>query len=137
MKFKLLFIGCCAMNALAGEVKFRGEDIMVDGKPFLIRGGEMHPQRIPREYWRHRVRMSCDYGAPISEQGLPTKDYYRYREILAREVGGVDKLPSIPEPIPTMENAMFTPSFLSPLTSGLGEIIPSESSLHFNANNVW
>ena len=30
---------------------------LLDGKPFQIRGGEMHPQRIPREYWDHRIKM--------------------------------------------------------------------------------
>lgn len=76
---------------------------------------------------------SYDYGAPISEQGLPTKDYYRYREILAREVGGVDKLPKVPEPIPTMDIPAFTPSFFAPLTSGLGKIISTPEPLNFEA----
>ena len=32
------------------------QEFMLNGKPFQIRGAEMHPQRIPREYWRHRIR---------------------------------------------------------------------------------
>jgi beta-galactosidase len=32
-------------------------DFLLDGKPFLIRSGEMHAARIPREYWRHRLQM--------------------------------------------------------------------------------
>lgn len=76
---------------------------------------------------------SYDYGSPITEQGLPAKDYHRYREILAREVGGVDKLPPIPDPIPTMEIEPFTPSFFAPLTSALGKPIPSVEPLHFEA----
>ncbi|WP_052698076.1 beta-galactosidase [Luteibacter yeojuensis] len=34
----------------------------LDGKPFRIRSGEMHPARIPREYWRHRIRMAKAMG---------------------------------------------------------------------------
>lgn len=32
-------------------------DFLLDGKPFVIRSGEMHAARIPREYWRHRLEM--------------------------------------------------------------------------------
>ncbi len=76
---------------------------------------------------------SYDYGAPITEQGLPNKDYYRYREILAREVGGVDKLLPIPEPIPTMDIPAFTPSFYAPLTSNLGKAFSATTPRHFEA----
>jgi len=37
-------------------------DYLLDGKPFQIIGGEMHPARIPREYWRHRIRMAKAMG---------------------------------------------------------------------------
>ena len=37
-------------------------DFLLDGKPFRIISGEMHPARIPREYWRHRVRMAKAMG---------------------------------------------------------------------------
>ena len=33
-------------------------DFLLDGKPFQIISGEMHPARIPREYWGHRIRMA-------------------------------------------------------------------------------
>lgn len=45
--------------------KFGGEgnqEFMLNGKPFQIRGAEMHPQRIPREYWRHRIRTARAMG---------------------------------------------------------------------------
>jgi beta-galactosidase len=29
-----------------------------DGKPFQIIGGELHPARIPSEYWKHRIQMA-------------------------------------------------------------------------------
>lgn len=35
---------------------------MLDGKPFLIRCGEMHFARIPKEYWAHRLKMAKAMG---------------------------------------------------------------------------
>jgi len=35
---------------------------LLDGKPFQIKSGEMHPARIPAEYWRHRIRMAKAMG---------------------------------------------------------------------------
>ena len=37
-------------------------DFLLDGKPFQIISGEMHPARIPVEYWRHRVQMAKAMG---------------------------------------------------------------------------
>ena len=37
-------------------------DFLLDGKPFQIRAGEMHPARIPAEYWRHRIQMAKAMG---------------------------------------------------------------------------
>ena len=37
-------------------------DFLLDGKPFQIRSGEMHPQRIPHEYWRQRIAMDKAMG---------------------------------------------------------------------------
>ena len=33
------------------------ETFLLDGQPFQIRCGELHAPRVPREYWRHRLRM--------------------------------------------------------------------------------
>ena len=38
------------------------DDFLLDGKPFQIVAGEMHPARIPPEYWRHRIRMARAMG---------------------------------------------------------------------------
>lgn len=35
---------------------------LMDGKPFQIISGEMHPARIPLEYWRHRIQMAKAMG---------------------------------------------------------------------------
>ncbi len=37
-------------------------EFILDGKPFQIIGGEIHPARIPAEYWRHRIRMAKAMG---------------------------------------------------------------------------
>ncbi|WP_183558715.1 glycoside hydrolase family 35 protein [Mucilaginibacter sp. SP1R1] len=37
-------------------------DFLLDGKPFQIISGEMHPARIPREYWRNRIQMAKAMG---------------------------------------------------------------------------
>jgi beta-galactosidase len=37
-------------------------DFLLDGKPFLIRCGEMHFARVPRQYWQHRLRMAHAMG---------------------------------------------------------------------------
>jgi beta-galactosidase len=33
-----------------------GEQFLLDGQPFLVRSGEMHYPRVPRPYWRDRMR---------------------------------------------------------------------------------
>jgi len=37
-------------------------DFLLDGAPLQIKSGEMHPGRIPAEYWRHRIRMAKAMG---------------------------------------------------------------------------
>jgi beta-galactosidase len=39
-----------------------GESFLLDGEPFQIRSGEMHPARIPAEYWQHRILMAKAMG---------------------------------------------------------------------------
>ncbi len=39
-----------------------GDDFLLDGKPFQVISGELHPARIPAEYWRHRIRMAKAMG---------------------------------------------------------------------------
>ena len=34
----------------------RADQFLLDGAPFLIRSGEMHYPRVPRPYWRDRMR---------------------------------------------------------------------------------
>jgi len=37
-------------------------EFMLDGSPFQIISGEMHPSRIPSDYWRHRIHMAKAMG---------------------------------------------------------------------------
>src|ERR1700761_9375477 len=39
-----------------------GSQFLLDGQPFQIRSAEMHPARIPAEYWTHRIRMAKAMG---------------------------------------------------------------------------
>ncbi|HJP75230.1 MAG TPA: beta-galactosidase [Pseudonocardiaceae bacterium] len=39
-----------------------GSAFLLDGQPFQIRSGEMHPARIPVEYWQHRIAMAKAMG---------------------------------------------------------------------------
>ncbi|MDQ1089685.1 beta-galactosidase family protein [Siphonobacter sp. SORGH_AS_1065] len=38
------------------------EHFLLDGKPFHMISGEMHPARIPKEYWKHRIQMAKAMG---------------------------------------------------------------------------
>ncbi|MEO6612070.1 MAG: beta-galactosidase family protein [Chitinophagaceae bacterium] len=37
-------------------------EFLLDSKPIQLISGEMHPARIPREYWRHRIQMAKAMG---------------------------------------------------------------------------
>lgn len=39
-----------------------GSAFLMNGKPFQIRSGEMHPARIPVQHWRHRIQMAKAMG---------------------------------------------------------------------------
>lgn len=62
----LLFLLLPFAGSLAAQTNHRFSlgkaDFLLDGKPFQIISGEMHPARIPREYWRHRIRMAKAMG---------------------------------------------------------------------------
>ena len=38
------------------------QQFLLDGAAFQIRSGEMHPARIPNDYWRHRIHMAKAMG---------------------------------------------------------------------------
>lgn len=67
----------------AADFAFGGEqnrEFMLDGKPFQIRAGEMHPQRIPRQYWKQRLQAAKAMGLNaisfyVFWNGLETSDH--------------------------------------------------------------
>src|SRR6185437_12305994 len=61
--FGLLFL-LSAATAYPQTHRFTlgGTDFLLDGRPFQIISGEMHPARIPREYWLQRIRMAKAMG---------------------------------------------------------------------------
>jgi len=63
--------------------KLAARQFMLDGAPFTIRSGEMHPIRIPRDYWRHRIRMA-------KAMGLNTISLYVMWNALESEPGVFD-----------------------------------------------
>ena len=56
---------------------------LLDGKPFQIISGEMHPARIPREYWRHRIRMAKAMGCNT----IAVYVFWNYHEVVAGDMG--------------------------------------------------
>ena len=66
MKVLLLFV-CLLLSTLCFAQQkhifsFSKNDFLLDGKPFQIISGEMHPARIPRQYWRNRIQMAKAMG---------------------------------------------------------------------------
>jgi beta-galactosidase len=67
IKFILLFSTCLISSAVFSQSKSHTfslgkSDFLLDGKPYQIISGEMHPARIPAEYWRHRIQMAKAMG---------------------------------------------------------------------------
>jgi beta-galactosidase len=62
---------------------FHGHDFVLDGARFQIRSGEMHPARIPKSCWLHRIRMA-------KAMGLNTIALYVMWNHLEREPGVFD-----------------------------------------------
>ncbi len=42
--------------------KFSAAEFVLDDQPFQIISGEMHPARIPEQYWKHRIQMAKAMG---------------------------------------------------------------------------
>ena len=65
----LLLAGVLPANVAATTFTIGDQDFLLDGKPFLIKAGEMHPARVPHEYWADRLKM-------IRAMGLNTVSIY-------------------------------------------------------------
>jgi beta-galactosidase len=51
-----------AKVAEPGTFTIEGDHFLLNGKPFKVISGELHYARIPREYWRQRLRMAKAMG---------------------------------------------------------------------------
>jgi beta-galactosidase len=57
------FPGAPLSSAIRERTFTIGErEFLLDGEPFVIRCGEIHFPRVPREYWRHRLKMCRALG---------------------------------------------------------------------------
>ena len=79
----LLFLLLLGMGPGAGYTQERHRfslgqhEFLLDGKPFRIISGEMHPARIPREYWLHRIRMAKAMGCNT----IAAYVFWNYQEV--------------------------------------------------------
>lgn len=68
MMKKSLFLFACLVTCIVSFAQQKHsfvlgkKDFLLDGKPYQIISGEMHPARIPREYWRQRIQMTKAMG---------------------------------------------------------------------------
>ena len=59
--FTLLIVNLQAQNR-EHTFSLSKNDFLLDGKPFQMISGEIHPARVPAEYWRHRIQMAKAMG---------------------------------------------------------------------------
>ncbi|MDB5148815.1 MAG: Beta-galactosidase [Mucilaginibacter sp.] len=58
----LLLLSAAAGAQESHQFTLGKTDFLLDGKPFQIISGEMHPARIPKMYWRQRIQMAKAMG---------------------------------------------------------------------------
>ncbi len=61
MIFLVPFIISCQQGK-KGTFKIGEKDFLLNGKPYVVRSGEMHFMRIPEAYWEHRLKMAKAMG---------------------------------------------------------------------------
>ena len=62
LAFSVWALAQAATAAPAHRFGIEGDHFVLDGKPFQIISGEMHYARIPREYWRDRLKKARAMG---------------------------------------------------------------------------
>jgi beta-galactosidase len=60
-----------AITGSCGSFEIKDEQFMLNDRPFIYRAGEIHPPRVPKEYWRHRLQM-------LKAMGLNTVGVYLF-----------------------------------------------------------
>lgn len=58
----LTVFAATALSQTKHSFSVQGANFVLDGKPFVIRSGEMHYPRVPREYWRDRFKKARAMG---------------------------------------------------------------------------
>ena len=58
----LLLLSLGKLNVFAATFVVGDTNFLLNGQPFQIKAGEMHPARIPRAYWADRLRMAHAMG---------------------------------------------------------------------------
>ena len=51
-----------AQQVRSSEFKAGNNEFLLNGKPYIIRAGELHYSRIPMKYWDHRIKMCKAMG---------------------------------------------------------------------------
>lgn len=80
-----LLVLCCvtlagataAQTGTHHDFRIANGAFLLDGKPFQIISGELHYARIPREYWRHRLKMAKAMGLNT----VATYVFWNYHEV--------------------------------------------------------
>lgn len=78
-----LLVSAGPLAAQSHEFRLGDKDFLLDGKPFRIMAGEIHFQRIPREYWADRL-------LKLKAAGLNTVGTYVFWNALEPEPGQWD-----------------------------------------------
>ena len=52
-------------------------EFLLDGNPYQIISGEIHPARVPAEYWKHRIKMAKAMGCNT----IAAYIFWNYHEI--------------------------------------------------------
>jgi beta-galactosidase len=60
--FFTLGLALLPLQAQRAAFTWQGENFLLNGKPFVIRSGEMHYPRVPRSRWRDRFRQARAMG---------------------------------------------------------------------------
>jgi beta-galactosidase len=58
----LLLVFTSAQAQKKHSFKLGTSEFLLDGQPFQMISGEIHPARVPAEYWRHSIRMAKAMG---------------------------------------------------------------------------
>ena len=78
--FGILAMLCCTLYAADKDrhtFAIQNGQFLYDGKPTPIYSGEMHYERVPAQYWRHRLRMMKAMGL----NAVATYVFWNFHEV--------------------------------------------------------